>query len=98
MKKKVLFLGAAGNIGPFVTPGLEDKYDLLLTDIKPHPHGTPITMVDITSYEQVYEAARGMDAIANFTVVRGDPVHSFHVNVRGAWNMMKAAAITVRPT
>lgn len=91
MKKRVLFLGAAGNIGPFVTPGLEDEYDLLLTDIKPHPHDTPITMVDIASYKQVHEAARGMDAIVNFTVVRGDPVLSFHVNVLGAWNMMKAA-------
>jgi len=91
VKKKVLFLGASGNVGPFVTPGLEDDYDLLLTDIKPHPHGVPVTTVDITSYEQVHEAARGMDAIVNFTVVRGDPALSFHVNVRGAWHMMKAA-------
>lgn len=91
MKKKVLFLGASGNIGPFVTPGLKDEYELRLADIKPHPDGVPITTVDITSYEQVYEAACGMDAIMNFTVVREDPVLSFHVNVRGAWHVMKAA-------
>ena len=76
MKKKVLFLGASGNIGPFLTPGLEGDYELHLADIQPHPDGTPITTVDITSYEQVYEAARGMDAIVNFTVVRSDPVLS----------------------
>jgi len=32
-----------------------------------------------------------MDAIANFTVVRGDPVLSFQVNSLGAWHVMKAA-------
>ena len=92
MKKNVLLLGASGNVGPFLIPGLKDDYDLLLADIKPHPDGIPITTVDITSYEQVYETARGMDAIMNFTVVRGDPALSFHVNVRGAWHVMKAAA------
>ena len=92
MKKKVLFLGASGLVGPFVTPGLEADCDLLLADVKPHPDGTPIQTVDVTSYEAVHEAARGMDAIANFTVVRGDPVLSFHVNTRGAWHVMKAAA------
>ena len=92
MKKKVLFLGASGLVGPFVTPGLEDDYDLHLADVQPHPDGTPIETVDISSYEAVHKAARGMDAIANFTVVRGDPVLSFHVNTRGAWHVMKAAA------
>ena len=92
MKKKVLFLGASGLVGPYVTPGLEADYDLLLADVKPHPDGTPVETVDVTSYEAVHEAARGMDAIANFTVVRSDPVLSFHVNTQGAWHVMKAAA------
>jgi len=91
MKKKVLFLGASGLIGPFLTPGLEADYDLHLADVKPHPDGIPITTVDVTCYEQVYEASRGMDAILNFTVVRGDPVLSFQVNSLGAWHVMKAA-------
>ena len=92
MKKKVLFLGASGLVGPYVTPGLEADYDLLLADVKPHPDGTPVETVDVRSYEAVHEAARGMDAIANFTVVRSDPVLSFHVNTQGAWHVMKAAA------
>ncbi|MBT3267010.1 NAD(P)-dependent oxidoreductase [Candidatus Poribacteria bacterium] len=90
--KKVLVLGACGNIGPFVTPGLEDDYGLTLSDIVPHPHGTPTIDVDVTDYGQVRDAARGMDAIINLTVVRPDPVLSFQVNVRGALNAMKAAA------
>jgi len=92
MKKKVLFLGASGLIGPYLTPGLSEVYDLYPADIKPHPDGGEMPCVDVSSYEQVYEAARGMDAIANYTVVRGDPVLSFHVNTRGAWHVMKAAA------
>ena len=90
--KKVLVLGACGMIGPFVTPGLEDDYDLTLSDIVPHPHGKPTIDVDVTDYEQVRDAARGMDAILNLTVIRTDETHSFHVNVRGALNAMKAAA------
>ena len=92
MKKKVLFLGASGLIGPYLTPGLEDHCDLHLADIKPHPDSTPVDHVDVTSYKQVHEAARGMDALMNFTVVRGDQADSFHVNTRGAWHVMRAAA------
>ena len=90
--KRVLVLGACGNIGPFVTPGLEDDYDLTLSDLIPHPDGRPTITVDVTDYTQVRDAARGMDAIVNLTVIRPDPEHSFHVNVRGALNTMKAAA------
>jgi len=93
MRKKVLFLGASGLIGPHLTSGLEPYYDLRLADVKAHPDGRPVLPVDITCYEQVLEAARGVDAIMNFTVVRGDPVHSFHVNVRGAWHVVKAASV-----
>lgn len=90
--KKVLFLGASGMIGPYLIPGLEPHYDLRLTDVKPHPEGREIAHVDVTDYAQVRDAARGMDAIMNFTVVRQHPVSSFHVNTRGALNVMKAAA------
>ena len=90
-KKQVLFLGASGLIGPHLTPGLEADYDLRLSDVKPHPDGTPLMHVDITDYAQLLEAARGVDAIMNFAVVRSDPDQSYHVNVRGAWNVMRVA-------
>ena len=92
MKRKVLLLGASGNIAPHVLPGLEPYYHLRLADIKPHPDGKPILTVDVTSFQQVKEAARGMDAIMNFTVVRDHPLHSFHVSTLGAWHVMRAAA------
>ena len=89
--KKVLFLGASGLVGPYLTPGLEKDYELRLTDVQDHPDGRPVERVDVRCYEQV-QAARGMDAIMNFTVVREHPVDSFDVNTAGAWHVMKAAA------
>jgi len=57
--KKVLVLGASGDVPPYITPGLEPYYHLHLTDIKPHPFGKPVAFVDVTSYEQVLEAYLG---------------------------------------
>jgi len=93
---KVLVLGSAGLVGvPGVIPGLEPYHQLRLADIKPHPpdiearHETRI--VDVSSLEEVERAAEGMEAIVNCTVVRDHPVLSFDVNIRGAYNVMRAA-------
>ena len=91
MKRKVLLLGASGMIAPNLLAGLEPHYDLRLADLAPHPDGRDIVECDMTSYAQVSAAAQGMDAIMNFTVNRNDPDQSFHVNTRGALNVMKAA-------
>ena len=90
--RKVLLLGSSGNIAPHIIPALSQHYDLRLADLKPHPDGLPTQTVDITDYEQVLEAARGVDAIANFTVNRPHPVYSFAVSTVGAFHVMKAAA------
>src|SRR5262245_3916375 len=90
--RNVLLLGASGLIAPNIIPGLERHYNLRLADIKPHPDGRPIVTVDVTDYEQVLDAARGMDAIMNYTVNRPDPVLSFQVNTLGAYHVMRAAA------
>jgi nucleoside-diphosphate-sugar epimerase len=50
--------------------------------------------VDITDYAQVLEAARGMDALVNCTVVRPDLVLAFHVNLLGAYHVARAAVET----
>lgn len=59
----------------------------------PRPLEPPHEMrvVDVTDPEEVVEAARGMDAIVNCTVVRPHPVEAFRVNVLGAYNVMQAA-------
>ncbi len=92
MKKKVLLLGGSGLIAPRLMEGLDPYYDITLADVQAHPQGREITTVDIADLDQVMEAAAGMDALMNWTVVRDDPDVSFHVNVRGALNVMKAAA------
>ncbi|MBM3262771.1 MAG: NAD(P)-dependent oxidoreductase [candidate division Zixibacteria bacterium] len=90
--KRILVFGASGNVGPHVVPFLEPFYEVHLADIKPHPFGKPVRRVDMTSYEQVFDAMEGMDGGINFTVLRDDPVVSFEVNVKGAYHMMRAAA------
>lgn len=90
-KKKVLLLGASGLVAPHIVNGLERHFDLRLADVKPHPWGRSVQTVDITCYEQVLEASRGMEAILNFTVNRPHPELSFAVNVEGALHVFKAA-------
>ena len=59
----------------------------------PVPLGPPhaCRVVDVSDYAQVLDAALGMDALINVTVVRTDPVQAFRVNVLGAFNVAKAA-------
>jgi nucleoside-diphosphate-sugar epimerase len=47
--------------------------------------------VDVTNYDQVLEATRGMDAVINMTVIRPHPVEAFRVNTLGAYNVIRAA-------
>lgn len=54
------------------------------------PHENRV--VDITKYEQVLEACKGMQAAINLTVVRPHPVLAFTVSMVGAFNLAKAAA------
>lgn len=89
--KKVLVLGACGNIGPYLTPGLAADYELYLTDVRPHPAGLPVQRVDVSDYQSVSQAMRGMDAVINLTVLREDPALSFAVNTRGMYHVMRAA-------
>lgn len=99
---KVLILGGAGMLGPYVVPALQDDFDLLVTDIKPLPElvaydGAPVPfrgeyrMVDAGDMDQVLDAATGMDAIINLSVLRYDRKLAFDVNVRGCYAMMEAA-------
>lgn len=60
-----------------------------LPEVLPPPHET--RQVDVSDYEQVLEAARGMDALINCTVVRPHLEAAFHVNMIGAYNVAKAA-------
>jgi len=89
---KVLILGANARLGPHVVKALEGGYELRLTDIAkgmdtPHEY----LQVDVSDLAQVVEAADGMDAIINLSVLRNDRQLAFDVNTRGCYNTMVAA-------
>jgi hypothetical protein len=90
---KVLILGATGYLGPHVVKALESGHELRVTDIKPPAVKSrhEFRRVDITSLEQVRDAARGMDAIVNLAVLRNDRKLAFEVNTQGCYNMMRVA-------
>jgi len=90
---KVLILGGAGMLGPYVVPVLQDEYELLVTDITPLPFPCrgAFRQVDIADAQQVMDAAAGMDAIINLSVLRQDRQLAFDVNTLGCYNMMEAA-------
>lgn len=104
---RVLVLGAAGPLGSATSAELRKRgHRLRLTDIgpltelvseqngpKPIPTEPPHEewVVDITDPVAVAAAAQEMQAIVNCTVIRGDPVEAFRVNVLGAYNVMTAA-------
>jgi nucleoside-diphosphate-sugar epimerase len=61
-----------------------------LPEVLPAPHECRV--VDVTDYAQVREAARGMDALINCTVLRPVLAPAFQVNLIGAYHVAKAAA------
>ena len=88
----VLILGANGQLGPYVVKALEGKHTLRLTDVNgldetPHEY----VRVDVSDIDAVADAAEGMDAIINLSVLRWDPRLAFDVNARGCYNAMSAA-------
>lgn len=90
---KVLLLGGAGMLGPYVVPLLQHDYDLLVTDITPLQidFRGEFRELDIADTEGVMAAAEGMDAIINLAVLRQDRQLAFDVNTLGCYNMMSAA-------
>jgi hypothetical protein len=56
------------------------------------PHENRV--VDVTKYDEVLAACRGMDAAINLTVVRPTLKPAFAVNTVGAYNIAKAAVAT----
>ena len=73
----VLIVGANGYLGPHVVRTLAPHHHLRITDIKPAPAevkekyaGHEFHDLDVTSAARVRDAAAGMDAILNLSVLR----------------------------
>ncbi len=90
---KVLILGAGGPVAQSAINAIEDTHELRLADLNPLAGDRhECVQVDVTDAGQVLEAARGMDAILNSTVIRNDRVQSWRVNFLGCYNALEAAA------
>lgn len=90
---RVLILGGAGMLGPYVVPLLQHDHELLVTDITPLDieFRGEFRQLDVADASAVMAAAKGMDAIINLAVLRQDRQLAFDVNTLGCYNMMCAA-------
>jgi nucleoside-diphosphate-sugar epimerase len=67
MKRKVLITGASGRIGSFITAQWRDRYDLVLTDVRPvkESHGFPFHAIDLSDFAAVRQLVEGVDTIVH---------------------------------
>lgn len=66
---KILITGSLGHIGSQVIPLFPDRFDLKLTDINEGMIGErPVHALDITDYDALLEASKGMDAILHLAI------------------------------
>jgi nucleoside-diphosphate-sugar epimerase len=77
-------------LGEIVAEGKPQSPGAPLPEVLSPPHECQV--VDVADYRQVLEAARGMDALINLTVLRHELEPAFHVNLIGAYHVAKAAA------
>ena len=80
-------------LGPWTVESLEGRHELRVTDINEAPEGFAheYRKVDVGVLDQVVDAAEGMDAIINLSVLRPHRQIAFDVNTRGNYNMAVAA-------
>ena len=89
---RVLLIGANGMLGPHVVKALGNIHQLRLTDINDAPETVhEYVQLDVANLDAVTEAAEGMDAIVNLSVLRTDRKIAFDVNARGCYNVMASA-------
>ena len=89
---KVAIYGANGAMGPHVIRALEGEHELRLSDVNdlegsPHEY----RKIDVADLDAVVDAAEGMDAIINLSVLRDHRKIAFDVSTRGCYNVMTAA-------
>ena len=89
----ILILGGNGMLGPWAIKSLQNRHELRVTDINEAPADFPCEYrkVDISVIDQVVDAAEGMDAIVNLSVLRPHGQIAFDVNTQGNYNMAIAA-------
>ena len=95
-KRKVLITGAAGRIGSFLTGYFDDKYDLILSDVRrpADTRGYPFTQVDIGDLDGLRDLCRGAETVVHLAA---DPRTNapweslLPRNIVGVYNVFEAA-------
>lgn len=97
MKKRVLITGAAGRIGRYLTARWLDRYDLVLSDLRPPDelYGLPFIQADLADFNAVQNACWGVDTVVH---LGADPRMAapwdslLPANIVGLYNLYEAAA------
>jgi nucleoside-diphosphate-sugar epimerase len=97
---RILITGAAGYVGRRVVAALESGHELSCGDVNPPGGDPPWLRLDVTRFDEVLQATRGMDAVIHLAVASGHEGEyedaefnqlRFDVNVKGTWNVLEAA-------
>jgi nucleoside-diphosphate-sugar epimerase len=80
MKRRVLVTGAAGRIGQWVAARLADRYELMLTDLRPLPQSSalPFALADIAELEDLHPLCQNVDTV----------LHLATANMRAPWEAL----------
>ena len=106
-RKKLLITGAAGLVGSALRKYLRDRYDFRLIFHRNVPQTEPedeVIVSDIAAYEEMVEAADGVDAIVHLGIATGGRQRSrynrmvIETDVGGTYNLFEAARINKVPT
>jgi uronate dehydrogenase len=97
MKRKILITGAAGRIGSFLTNQWQDRYDLVLTDVRTpkETYGLPFTQVNLTEFDKILALSQGVDTVIhlgadpNMDAPWGSLLPN---NIIGLYNVFESAA------
>ena len=95
--RNVLITGGAGNLGRFIIKELENDYHLRIIDeiSKPNDFEHEYIQNDISDFDNINSACKGMDAIlhlAGIPIDTGEALKIWRVNSTGTFNMYEAAA------
>ena len=98
MREKLIITGGAGRIGQHVVAALKDQHDITVLDLERGAHdGVDYRIADILDLDAICEAVRGADTILHLAAIDADSPAGmatlFDVNVRGSWNVFRAAEL-----
>ncbi len=91
--KKVLITGTEGEVGSELLPQLAGRFEVTGFDIKPHKGAQKAIQGDLLCYDDIADAAEGMDAIVHMAALlcRDEQDLSIDLNVKATANVLQAA-------